>query len=90
MRQPKEHSPKEHSDAFWEALVRRGVTPEKAAPYVPELSEVEIAAEMVKARRRVASEEKERRDRAALSADPAGLGLHSGLTVVMRQYPRRL
>ena len=46
--------PKPHTDAFWEALVQRGVTPEQAAPHVPDLSELEIAAQMIRARRRIA------------------------------------
>lgn len=47
-------TPKPHTEAFWEALVRRGVSPEQAAPHLPNLSEFEIAAEMTKARCRLA------------------------------------
>ena len=52
---------KPHANAFWEALVRRGVTPEQAAPHLPDLSEFEIAGEMTKACRHLAETAEEQR-----------------------------
>ena len=51
--------PKKHTQAFWDALVRRGVTPEQVAPHLPAMCEFEIAAEMVKAKQRVDEEAQE-------------------------------
>lgn len=61
--------PKPHTDAFWEALVRRGVTPEQAAPHLPDFSEFEIAAEMTKARSRL---DEHAQEKARAERDSAG------------------
>ena len=47
--------PEKRSQAFWDAMIALGGTPEMAAPHVPEMTEREIAGEMAEARGRAAA-----------------------------------
>ena len=86
----KTRRPKPHTDAFWEALVRRSVTPEQVAPHVPELSEFDIAAEMVKARRRLDEQAQEQAEDGEACDDAADVPLCMQERSTWSHRPREL
>ena len=50
-----------HSNAFWESLVRLGISPVEVAPNIPVYTEQEIADEMTQARQRLDEAQREQR-----------------------------